>query len=266
VGVDPQTLSETDCNRVLSGVSADVGVGKCELVARLFEGTRITFAPFRGLFPGEYLADPTRVVPEQLRASEAALRFEWVLSCVDRDRHRIGIARTLPRHVFGGSTHGLLAQATYYSGQGPCECLACHRKTPEQLGIERFVQELQRHDRSGRERWYDEHGATLAERASIEEYLSDPSCARPGEADLARLGVNGPADFAVGFVSVAAGVMLAARFLSSAIGGVPTQLIEGSELRYFGWKDELAASHARRASDCVVCADSQNLWRQLWSA
>lgn len=264
VGVDPQPMSDTDCNRLLTGATGDVGTAKVDLVARMFVGSSIDAHAVVARWPDEYLADPTRRVPDPVRAAEAALRFEWVISCVDRDRDRVGIARALPRHILSGSTLGMVAQTAYYSGEGECECLGCHHRTPAQLGVEALAEQLRALSLEDRVAWYTQYGATTQERASIEEYLSDPQCAGPGEADLARLGISGRVDWAVGFVSAGTGVLLAARFIRAAVVGVEEEIRSGSELRYFFWSDELEPSRAKRATACPVCFELANMWRELW--
>jgi hypothetical protein len=264
IAVDPQPMSDTDCNRLLSGATADIGTLKVDLITRLFAEGTIDAHGVRGRWPDEYLADPNRRVPNSVRGREADLRFEWVISCVDRDRDRVGIARTLPRHVLSGSTFGMLAQTAYYSGAGECECLGCQHRTPPQLGVEAMVEQLRSLGPQERAAWYVAHGATAQERNSIQEYLSDPTCAGPGEADLARLGVSGAVDWAVGFVSAGAGVLLAARFIRAAITGVDEEIRPGSELRYFAWSNELESSRAKRAVVCPVCFELSDMWHELW--
>lgn len=265
IGIDPQDMSETDSNRLLSGTTETIGVSKADLFSRLFQGG-ITAYPYRGRWPADYLGDPGRHTAPEVWREEEALRFQWVISCVDRDRDRVGIANALPRHILSGSTLGMAAQTAYYSVAGDCECLACRHRTPQQLGVEEIAHKLRAVDVNGRERWYDAHGASDRERASIEEYLSDPRCSGPGEADLARLGIQGEVDWAVGFVSAAAGVLIAARLLRAVRRGVSTEIASGSEWRYLFWVDELLLSQARRAIDCHVCGSLKDAWLSLWKA
>jgi hypothetical protein len=133
-----------------------------------------------------------------------------------------------------------------------------------QLGVERQAEALQTLSREARQSWYDDHGATPRDRASIEEYLGDPQCSGPGEADLARLGLQGRVDWAVGFVSAAAGVILAARFIRAVTMGTKTEIANGSELRYLFWTDELWFSRAKRTVDCPVCNGLRMEWTSLW--
>ena len=120
-------------------------------------------------------------------------------------------------------------------------------------------------DAEARRAWYAEHGATSDERAAIEEYLDAPTCSGPGEADLGRLGVQGRVDWAVGFVSVAAGVMLASRFIRMTMRGVEAELACGSEERLLFWADELLRSRAQRLPDCPSCGGLlSEQWEELW--
>jgi molybdopterin/thiamine biosynthesis adenylyltransferase len=265
VAIDPQDASQTDLNRLLTATWDNVGESKEELFRRLFAASDIRIHPFKGRWPGEYLGMSDRELPDELRVDESAGRFRWIVSCVDRDRDRADIAARLPRHVLSGSTFGMAAQTFYFSSAGPCECLGCRHRTPRQLGVEKLTEQLRSLGTEERRSWYDEHGASAQVRAAIEEYLSDPTCAGPGAADLAKLGVQGRVDWAVGFVSAAAGVLLAARFIRTTIRGVDAELEDGSEARLFFWTAELRNSKATRVPDCPTCGvASQSSWFDLW--
>jgi hypothetical protein len=264
IGVDPQEMSETDRNRLLSGTTTNVGELKIDLFSKLFHGD-IEAHAFKGRWPQDYLGDPTRSVPRDTMREEEALRFEWVISCVDRDRDRVGIANALPRNILSGSTLGMAAQTAYYSVEGECECLGCSHRTPVQLGVEKQADGLRGLTTEERQSWYHGYGVSAREQASIEEYLGDPQCAGPGEADLARLGLQGRVDWAVGFVSAATGVILAARFIRSVVMGAAEEIAAGSEWRYLFWTDELWLSHAQRLKGCPICDALRPEWLFLWA-
>jgi hypothetical protein len=265
VGVDPQSVAGTDLNRLLSATTATGNLAKATLFKRLFDKSQVDVVTFRGKWPQDYLGATGRETPASLRAEESAGRYEWVISCVDRNRDRADIAARLPRHILSGSTFGLAAQTSYFSLVGSCECLACRHRTPKQLGIEQLAEQLRELSATARHTWYDQHGASATERASIEEYLNAPECSGPGEADLAKLGVQGQVDWAVGFVSVAAGVILAARFIRTAILGAEAEFQQGAEARLLFWADEFLRSQARRLRDCPVCGGTfDESWNELW--
>ena len=218
IGIDPQSTDETGRNRLLSALYLEIGQPKVALAARLFATTGIRFYPNQTRWP-DYATEPKRQVPPDVRAEEDAFRYPWLISCVDRNIHRQNIARFLPRHVLSGSTDGLVAQATYYTVDGECECLACNHPVPS-FSLEEFIQELRVLSFSERCDRYLAHELEPRVQAAIEEYLVDPICGRVAEAELRRLGVDGTSDWSVGFVSSAAGIMLAAFFTKCALNGL----------------------------------------------
>lgn len=254
IGIDPQMTDETGRNRLLSALYHEIGQPKVVLAARLFEHTGISFYPIQTRWP-DYVTDPTRNSPPDVRAEEEAFRYEYVISCVDRNIHRQNIARYLPRNVLSGSTDGLVAQATYYAIEGPCECLACNHPVPT-FSLEDSIQELKGLTASDRVERYEAWGMSPNMQAAIDEYLIDPSCGQVAEAALRRLGVDSTTDWSVGFVSATAGVMLAAYLARCALNGVAATVGDRPERRLiFLGAQELSSSRARRKSDCPVCGD-----------
>jgi len=265
VGIDPQLTDETGRNRLLSMFHDEVGQLKVALTARLFEGGAIDFYPNQTRWP-EYVTELDRVAPPDMREEEEAFRYSWVISCVDRNIHRQNIARYLPRHVLSGSTDGLVAQATYYAMEGPCECLACNHPVPP-FDLETFVEELRGLPSPDRLARYEVWGLQPAMQAAIDEYLFNPTCGQAAEAELRRLGVDGTTDWSVGFVSAAAGIMLAALFVRCGHGGVATAVGGLPERRLiFLGSQELSRSHAVRKANCPVCGSAKvrRRYRQRW--
>jgi hypothetical protein len=266
VAVDPQEMSSTDRNRLISGSYDDVGHPKVDLTRRLAEATAIQVYPVIGRWPDDYVTNSRRQVPNDILAQEDEDRFEWILSCVDRNRDRQGIARYLPRHVLAGSTDGLVAQAAYYSMRGRCECLGCNHPVLAPDVLEDLVPKLQNMTRAERGAWLQRRGADIRAVAAIEEYLEAPECGGLGEAELARLGREGEVDWSVGFVSVTAGVLQAAAFIQTVQRGLEGVLGSRSERRLLFWGNELIASAALRRPDCPLCSspEMQELWLDLW--
>lgn len=253
-GIDPQTTDETGRNRLLSAFHGEVGCAKVTLAARLFDHSQIHFYPNKTRWP-DYVTESGRCVPPNVRAEEDAFRYEWMISCVDRNIHRQDIARYLPLHVLSGSTDGLVSQASYYSMDGACECLACNHPVPT-FSLEDFVEKLQGISPGDRLACYEAWGLPPPIQAAIDEYLYSPSCGQAAEAELRRLGVEGTTDWSVGFVSAAAGVMLAAYFARCAIHGVITVVDNYPERRLiFLGAQEFSRSRAQRKPDCPVCGN-----------
>jgi molybdopterin/thiamine biosynthesis adenylyltransferase len=266
VGIDPQATDTSNRNRLVSMSYADVELPKIELSARLFTASDLAFYPNETRWP-DYYSDPHRRAPDDLRENEGRFRYQWVVSAVDKNLVRRNIANVLPRHVLSGSTDGLVAQATYYSLIGDSECLACNHPVPTYDVESLSAQLLALDPEQRRARLVDEMGASLEEWAAIEDYLVDPSCATVGEAALRRLGVEGTTDWSVGFVSVAAGVMLAAAFVRVAREGPEVVFADGSEERLIFWQaPETIVSRARRKNACPVCGnlESQARFAKRW--
>lgn len=265
VGIDPQVTDPTGRNRLLSASYDEVGLPKVALAARFFERTGIRFYSNESRWP-DYATDSERRSPSDVRCDEDSFRYPWIISCVDRNLDRQNIARYLPRHVLSGSTDGLVAQATYYAMDGPCECLACNHPVPT-YSLEELVEELKDLSPSERQVHYEGQGLAPAVQAAIDEYLFNPSCGHAAEAELRRLGVEGTTDWSVGFVSASAGIMLAAYFARCAADGVDVTVDEHPERRLiFLGAQELSKSRARRKADCLVCGsgDVRSRFARRW--
>jgi len=264
VGVDPDVANESNRNRLLTANYRDVGEDKVELASRLAGPTNVRFWPNKMLW-ADYLTSPSRQAPDELKAAEP-IRFEWLLSAVDKNVSRRDLANVMPRHVLSGSTDGLVAQATYYSMVGDCECLACNHPVPS-FDLDDLRAQLAHMGPRRRSIWYAERDVGHDEQAAIEDLLRDPDCGQAGAATLRRLGLS-DVDWAVGFVSVAAGVMLAARFtlLASAASFAPPASPE--ERLFFLAGGSADHSYARRKPSCPLCssADAQARFAARWPA
>lgn len=263
--IDPQSADATNRNRLVSATYEDVGQAKVQLIKELFSQSEVQVIPYKGLWPN-YTADPDRETPADFRAVERTDRYEWVLSCVDRNIHRRNIAIYLPRHIIGGSTAGFNAQVSYYSLSNLGPCLACHHPVLKEPPTEELRQQLLAMSFAERQKWYRKRDADARTIAALEEYLTDPACGGAGAAELARLGREGVPDWAVGFVSVAAGVIQASMLLQLIMRGVPSVIQCGTELYAWFVSADVARSIALRRAECDVCGDStrQRRFGQLW--
>lgn len=253
--IDPQKMDTTNRNRLVSGAYEDAEKFKVELAADTLAGCGLEAYLYSGRWPN-YTADPSRTVPAAIRAREREDRYDWVLSSVDRNLQRRAIANSLPRHVIGGSSQGMTAQACYYSNFGVCECLACSHPAELVPSIEELTEQLKTMNPDERNRWYDARDVDPQKRIAIEEYLGDPACAHVGGAELHALGLEGATDWAVGFVSVTAGVLQATFLLQCRLLGVETALAVGNQ--WFAWffRPDLGTSVARRKSSCDLCGSA----------
>jgi len=252
VGIDDDRVADTNRNRLLSAAYDDIGKFKADLAEALSQDSTVRFWK-NSLRWERYPTEPKRRAPAELLALEP-FKYEWVLSAVDKNTSRRDIAMVMPRHVLAASTDGLVAQSAYYAMTGQCECLACNHPVPS-FNLDALAQELGAMSPKDLGVWFDQHETSLAERAAITDYLRDPDCGKAGEAALRRLGIAGDIEWAVGHVSVAAGVMLAHRFAAYSANHTLSSSMPAEQRLFFLRSGSADLSPAIRKSACDVCGD-----------
>lgn len=256
IPIDPQTPDETSRNRLISCTYDEIEVPKVDLLKNLFRSSKIAVIPYRGLWP-DYTADGDRKTPSAIREIERRDRYEWVLSCVDRNLHRRAIAKYFPKNVIAGSTNGTTAQIVYYSLGSSFPCLACYHPVPDSIPTEELREKLLAMSREERSDWYRRHDATEESIAAMELYLEDPDCGGPGEEELSRLGREGETDWSVGFVSVASGVIQAAELIRIVMLGTDKALDGQNEVFGWFWNSGIGRSVSRKKKRCLICGDAE---------
>lgn len=251
VGMDDDIVDETSRNRLLSADYHDVGCLKTDLASALFAGSETSFFGNTERFTS-YFVDAHRKAPPELMSMEP-IRIEYLMSFVDKNLSRAEIAAYTPRHTISGSTDGLRAECAYYSVVGECECLACNHPAvgPDHDAIVAKLKGMAPVARNG---YLSRMGASRDEAAAISDYLADPACGLAGEHVLRRLGMESEAEWSVGFVSAAAGILAAARFAVLALQGPPSD----SEVRlYFEKAGSMSTSRGQRKTSCAICGGPQ---------
>jgi hypothetical protein len=159
---------------------------------------------------GKHSRDPA------IAASEARYRYEWVLSCVDKNDARHAVQGVLPKIIVGASTDGLRASVSTYDLGGPGFCLKCYNKIVDrnQVATERLNQAR---SMSPSEK-LDFCNSLGISSDDLEKALNATGCGSLSENDIERFASAAP-EMSVGFVSAAAGVLLAAQFLRLAYEG-----------------------------------------------
>jgi molybdopterin/thiamine biosynthesis adenylyltransferase len=265
--LDRDGIGQTNRNRYVLTVAAHARaqINKAQLAAEFLArfGIPVYSQP---LFWMPYI-ERTESHPEpDLRCQEADLRYSLVLSCVDRNRARQELQRTWPKDILGASTEGLRAEAAYYDRRTATACLSCHNTVQpfenvlaELRGQLKDLSPAQRHAR------LLQLGISPAAIDDALRYLDDPSCGELGESSLREFADDGPPAFAVGFVSVAAGLLLARNWIRYALHG-PTG-VTPSDRHYltmnflngrFLWREEA------QSSECDCSSWGGELWRSLW--
>ncbi|MBU8900722.1 ThiF family adenylyltransferase [Corallococcus sp. M34] len=182
-----------------------------------------------------------------------------VLSAVDKNVHRHAIQTSLPRLVLGASTDGMRAQVNLYDvlDGGPClGCFAPAEREPadkEMLERLRALPESERRARAAQAGFHAE---------DIERFIAEPqkNCGvLSGEALRKFTGALEDKEWSVGFVSVLAGVLLAAEYLKLAIREetIVRALNSRDNLYRFQFLRPVAASNTTAQNpydtSCTVC-------------
>jgi hypothetical protein len=134
---------------------------------------------------------------------------------------------------------------------------------PNSLVFETLANELRNLEADARQSWYEAHAASLAERGAIEEYLSDPYCSGPGEADLARLESR---ERSIGQLALCRPQLGFNLRLGSFKPPFSARRMKSSTGVKSGtcWVEELLRSQARRRPNCPVCDALSQEWLMVW--
>ena len=263
--IDNDVIDETNGNRCVLATEAHEGESKATIVAQVLSNAGMSALAFEGTWQDYALQLPHDEQKEALRALEQDYKYELVVSCVDKNSARHAIQNFWPRYVIGASTDGLAVQVAAYDMLSPYECLKC--ANPLEVGgatIEEVASQLRGMSIADRRLALEARGVDAAE---VERYLNDPRCGGLGERELSKFSTT-PAhhDWSVGFVSVAAGVLLGAQLIKLALAGpsaaFPEQ--EGNTLRFNFLRAGPRRSSHRRSEICSCAADGRLDWQSLW--
>lgn len=225
---DPEGVTDTNLNRcVLFGLrhaatfhpkastAADL-VGTGELVVEAVDNS---WQAWRGEYPDRPL--------------------DLVVSAVDKNSARHAVQDALPRLILGASTNDMRAQVNLYDVLGGGPCLRCRNRPEAWVADDEIVARLKGLPPSKREH---EARRVGVDSGVLEAFLSDPlgNCGLVGGATLQKFGGGSDeGDWAVGFVSALAGVLLAAEYLKLGLGSLgPTLNAHENTFRFQYWRPD----------------------------
>jgi hypothetical protein len=249
---DVDGLEATNLNRYALFGRASVGVQKASAAARLLGNGPITYIPHDHAF--EQLSGfPSRVV-----------------SAVDRNTARAGIQNRYPARLFSASTFNLRAEVLRCGPPGVGACLRCYN--PPEV-VESDISIRKRLRAATDEEIRTIVGAHQISVADARAWAETGSCGMTGERLLPLMRRSaGEQPFAVGFVSVLAGVALAAEFIKDHLD-VPVPLTAGTQRFVFQFHNPLARSNKAngyiRDSECPMCdpaSEAVKIWDQRWKS
>jgi hypothetical protein len=264
VVIDDDMLDASNLNRYPLATLADQDRPKVELATEHLRRAGIGMTAYRGRWPA-YAEDPARGWrPTALAEAESRYAYEQVISAVDRNPARHAIQRFWPRRLLGASTFGMEIQVHDYDMTGPFECLLCANPVAAEPTLEEAAGELRRLDAAELDRVARVRGVDLE---LLRAVLDDPRCGQAGQRELARfLAAGRQSDYAVGFVSVAAGVLAAAQQLRRALTGTTVfDDGQGSAARLNFLNPMPRRTRHLRRSGCECRTTGADAYRALWA-
>jgi molybdopterin/thiamine biosynthesis adenylyltransferase len=248
---DRHGVDDTNLNRSMLFDRRHIGRRKATTASEIYGAGQIEIHPINGPYDLEHLGD---------RSPRA------LLSAVDTNESRHDLQRGLvPGVAFGGSTEGLRAELTIFGPPGEGPCLACHNTIVG--GIPDDVRRAQVRQMD------DDQLAAVAARVAIpphviREWAETGKCGLVNPEEVGHvLEADSPAPaWSVGFVSVFAGVMLAAQLIRYAVGHAVAA--EGTSTKFqFRLPQARGNGSPRpqlRDGRCAIC--SNDVHRQIWAS
>lgn len=212
--IDDDRYDDTSLNRCLVAGWEDLNRPKIEAVAATLKRCGVGAHPFPGTV-SQYLDSDRPGLRPDVASQVGALTFEVVVSCVDRGVSRQHVQGLSPSLLFGGSTLGLTCRANFYPNRPGAACLSCFNPA-ERDGekLRALVQKLRDMKQTERAAFLCGEGI---DPQVVDEFLSSPECGGLGEAALRDLATRARSEFSVGFVSLGAAVLLAAKLLQQLL-------------------------------------------------
>jgi ThiF family len=214
IPIDDDKYDKTNLNRCLLAGWQDVDHPKVDAIARALRAAGLEAFPFNGTIRSYVAKAPVGLRSDVARRVDD-LNFDVVASCVDKGISRQDIQGLEPHLLFGGSTLDLQAKANWYTGCLGSACLACfnpaERKGEMVRSLESQLRMMPTHERG---RFLTQHGLDAQ---AVNEYLAGARCGGLGESALKDFATRLPPEFSTGFVSLGAGLMLAAALLQGTV-------------------------------------------------
>jgi molybdopterin/thiamine biosynthesis adenylyltransferase len=264
--IDGDAIDDTNLNRYILAVLSNLGDSKADLAAGYLRAAGHSVYSYGSSWPKYAFSVPHIGQRADLQAYEAEYKYARVLSCVDKNTARRAIQQFWPQLLLGASTDGMGLQVTHYDMNGPYECLKC--SNPAEVNLRTLEDaEADLRSRSAEEVRAAAH-AVGADPDLVARYLADPKCGELGQQELAKfLAASDERAFSVGFVSVAAGVLLGAQLFKGELVGWDKAFPpdRGATLRLsFLNPGPHWSKHLRRKQECDCSSVGRQEYGALW--
>jgi molybdopterin/thiamine biosynthesis adenylyltransferase len=261
--IDHDFFDLTNDNRYAISTVDDENKSKAELLGNFLRRRGFSCFSYQGRWESFLDRNSRRLNIPELDSLERMYKYSVVLSCVDENGARHAIQNTWPEMVLGGSTYGLSAKATTYNMGGEELCLKCYNAVPDRNALaEERLREARQLSPSQREKFFRELGV---DPKAANEHLRLPRCGLLSEKDLRRFAAGEPM-MSVGFVSVAAGILLATQLVRQVLMGHRESAMRGAMLAATFGKPGIRWIHMLPQNGCDCQERRMSFWRQIWSA
>jgi len=246
---DEKGIEASNLNRCMLFRSDMIGLPKASAAA--------------GLVNGE---SPVKWDPQDGRATDIVKFPALVVSAVDSNTSRAEIQSRYPSVLLSGSTRDLRSEILRCGPPGVGACLSCFNRPEQQPSDEQLKDHIR--DNADMEAMALDVGATAAD---LRSWVETGRCGHLSQESLSRLRglvVEGAdSDWAVGFVSVFTGTILAAEVLKEALAAAEplNSITQRSTFQFasLSTRPELHVRRYLRQQDCPRCSPGVALdkWR-----
>ncbi len=208
--IDGDHYDSTNHNRCVLGDGKDVKqkTKKVQIAERFLMSRDIVVRTYDGTWEKFVFESPDR---------NTDFQYEWVLSCVDNNVARHSIQQLWPHFILGGSTVNMTSNVTLYERGSGFECMKCYNQPEENPeSPEELRNALLQKDEEQFLRLCQKAGA---DPTLVMDYLKTAQCGSLGEAEIRKF-ESTTIEPSVGFVSVAAGVLVVSQLLRCLTSGV----------------------------------------------
>lgn len=259
--VDKDALDLSNDNRYALSTRDDDGASKVDLIKSFLRSHGFDCRAIPSWWQDFAVNSGKHAPNDAIRALERAYKFPIVLSCVDKNGPRHALQNALPQLLMGGSTDGLSAKASVFDIGAGGACLKCHNPLQSRNAIvQARIATLQQLDGEQRAAYVRE--LSLSD-GDVELLLGPGGCGKLSESDLERF-ASSPPEMSVGFVSAAAGVLLAAQFLRYVHLGAAVVTREGTMAVATFAKAKIRLMHVGPDHTCDCALTLRKRWQRCW--
>lgn len=259
--IDHDMLDVTNDNRYALSNLDHEGNSKATILSSYLSSQGIKCHPAEMKWNAYIAGGGTKAINQDVSALEKQYKYPLVLSCVDKNIPRHEIQNALPHIIIGGSTDGLCAKVqVYYLGYDTA-CLKCFNPAEDRDAIiQQNLETLSKMTPIEREEWCRRHEITPSD---LERMRAPHECGKLNEADLDRF-AKGPPEMSVGFVSVAAGILLSAKLIQLLALGADSAVSSGHVVAATFSRPGMRYRNAGRDSNCDCQTTLRQRWNRIW--